>query len=254
VAGQPSPPPAAAGDEPAAAAHAAPPLSAAQAAERCAVPSDLLDAGAAFPHVAGALRTRRAIDVLAIGSATMLGPRGGTEGSFPYRMTALLRTAFPGVTVRLTVQSGRGLTAVNMLASLRTELAAHSYDLVLWQTATVEAVRNLPPDELFETLSDGAGRVRAANADLVLIDPQYSRFLRNNANLDPYLQVMQQAASLPDVVLFRRFDLMKYWVDNGQIDLERAGRGQRQNVADTLHDCLGLALAQMVTRGAAPRP
>jgi hypothetical protein len=196
------------------------------APDLCAAPPDIAGPETHFPHVAEAVRAGKSLDVLAIGSATMAGPRSGTDGSFPYRMAALLRIAFPGVPLHLTLHVARGVTAADMLGSLRTELATHSYQLVLWQTGTVEA-----------------------NGDLVLIDPQYSRFLRANANLDPYLEVMQQAAGLPDVALFHRYDLMKYWVDAGQIDLERAARGQRQVVADALHNCLGQALAQILVRG-----
>jgi hypothetical protein len=216
----------------------------------CAAPADLGATDVKLPHVTAALKAGKTLDILAVGSATMLGPHGATEGSFPYRMSELLREAVPGATVKLNVHSGRGLTATDMLATIRTELSRHAYQLVLWQTATVEAVRSLPPEDFFATLSDGAQRVQAAGADLILIDPQFSRFLFANANLDPYQETMAQATGLPGVVLFHRFDLMRHWVNTGQIDLERATRPDREKTADLLHDCLGRALARLILDGA----
>jgi hypothetical protein len=216
----------------------------------CAAPADITASDTKLPHVAAAFKATKRLDILAVGSATMLGPRGATEGSFPYRMADYLRAAVPGATINLSVHSGRGLTAADMLATIGTELDHHPAQLVLWQTATVEAVRNLPPEDFFQTLSEGAKRVQDANADLILIDPQFSRFLHANANLDPYEQTLQQATGLPDVLLFRRFDLMRHWVGAGQIDLERAGRNDRQKMADLLHDCLGRALALTILQAA----
>jgi hypothetical protein len=235
-----------------------PPAATAPAADvpaACAAPADITANDTSLPHVAAALAPGKALSILAVGSATMIGPGGGAEGSFPYRMAQFLRAAVPGATIRIDVHSGRGLTAADMLATITSQLKTHSFQLVLWQTATVEAVRNLPPEEFFQTLSEGIDHAHAANADLIMIDPQFSRFLNANANLDPYEQTMEQVTGQPDVLLFRRFDLMRHWVDAGQIDLERVSRGDRQKTAELLHECLGRALAQMIlqaTRVGAP--
>jgi acyl-CoA thioesterase-1 len=216
----------------------------------CQAPEDLLSTTASFANIAADLAPGRDLDILAIDSATMLAPNQSTEASFPYRMAAYLRDREPGGNVNLTVRSGRGMTAVNMLAQIRTELAAHRYQLVIWQTGTVEAVRNLPPADFLDTLTEGVDAVRRQHGEVVLIDPQYSRFLRANANLDPYLAVMREAGTLPNAALFRRYDITKFWVDAGQIDLEKAERAQRQNVADQLHECIGRSLASLLVQAA----
>ena len=211
------------------------------------------DVGAAPPlvHVRAALKAGGRLDVLAVGSGTVLGPEAThPEASFPYRMAQAIRAAAPQTTVVLTLRGGRGLTAEEMLSLLDSALAEHAYQLVLWQTGTVEAVHGLPVEALSRALGSGAERVRTAGADLVLIDPQFSRFLRANANLRPYEAALTQAAGLPGVTLFHRFDLMHAWVDQGGVDLERAERDQREKTADELHLCLGRALARMVLQGA----
>ena len=250
--------------------------------DACASHEDLAGAFASLPRVAAVIKQGGPLRVLAVGSATMFGPEAsldpgtltsqslnnGANGSqpitpmpkaimqeaseraFPRQMARALQAAVPGLQVSVTVRGGRGMSAGDMLAVLKQELATSGpYQLVLWQTGTVEAVRNSPPGEFASTLSDGAEAVEEAHANLMLIDPQYSRFLQTNSNLDPYTQALQQVANMPGVGLFRRFDLMRAWAADGQIDLERTPRNERKRAVDTLHACLGQHLARLVLAG-----
>jgi acyl-CoA thioesterase-1 len=114
----------------------------------------------------------------------------------------------------------------------------------------VEAVQGLRPDVLGGVLQDGADAADEAHADLVLIDPQFSRFLRANADLNPYETVLVQMTNTQAVTLFHRFDLTQAWVNTGQVDLERVSRDQRDKTIGLLNECLGRALAQYVLAGA----
>jgi hypothetical protein len=161
-----------------------------------------------------------------------------------------LREAFPGLTVSVLVKGGRGMSASEMLEIIRTELAAHHYDLVIWQTGTVEAVRNMAASQFYQTLADGEAAISATGANLILVDPQFSRFLRANSDLEPYSRAMEQIAAQPGTMLFHRFGLMQHWANESQIDLERTPKGQRIKAVEALHACLGASLAHMVTAGA----
>jgi hypothetical protein len=225
---------------------------AASTAPACAAPIELAAPAAragSLPRVAAALPTGT-LDVLAVGSGTMLGPRGRVEGSFADQMAQDLRSALPGVAVRLVVQGERGMTAAAMVAVLNRELDRQHYDLILWQTGTVEAVRKLPPDAFARTLDAGAALARQRGADLVLVDPQFSRMLQSKADLAPYRGVMQDATRRNGIVLFNRFGLIRHWVDAGALDLEKAPRRDRSETAAELNTCLGQALATVVLRAA----
>src|SRR5664279_4469995 len=150
-------------------------------------------------------------------------------------MLEALRTARPAAKFHLTVKGGRNMTAEMMLATLTQELTANHFDLVLWQTGTVEAVRGLRPDTLRGVLEDGVDAAQKAGADVVLVDPQFSRFLRANTDMGPYETVLQQIAGLPGVSLFNRFDLTQDWVNSGQVDLERVSREQRDKTVALLN-------------------
>jgi acyl-CoA thioesterase-1 len=243
----------------------------------CMADIDLAGTVSALPRAAAALKSGT-LRVLAVGSATMFGPDASlqagtvtsqalarspgiasvppaqtldtaTQAAFPFKMAAALKELVPGLQMDVVLRGGRGLSAADMLALLRTELKNGPYQLVLWQTGTVEAVRNSPPGEFAQVLSEGAEAVEGAGADLVLIDPQYSRFLQTNSNLDPYDQALQQTAALPGVMLFHRFELMRAWASDGVIDLERTPRPDRRKTVELLHACLGTHLARLVLAG-----
>lgn len=241
---------------------AAPVAAPVAAPDQCAaddgVAGDVVD----LPNASARLAPGGTLEVLSVGSVTVPGggaasgservgglrgvPHPAAEQSFPNQTGKALREAVAGAEVRLTARGGKGLTAAEMLDILRDELASRPYQLVIWQTGTVEAVRNLPPGEFAATLSEGAALAQDAQADLVLVDPQFSRFLQTNTNLDPYAQAFQQVAAMPGVALFRRYDLMRAWVNEGRIDLERAPRADRQRTIEALHRCLGLHLARLI--------
>jgi len=216
---------------------------------------------APLPHLAAALKPGGTLNILAIGSATVFGPESSStadaapkagakpqvqvsQTGFPWQAAHALEAAVHGLRVNVTVVGRRGMTASEMLDRLEEELPKKPYRLVLWQTGTVDAVQDEPPGDFYQTLADGADAVAAASADLVLIDPQYSRFLEANANLAPYAAALQAAGGLPGATLFHRTALMRDWAENGDIDLERTAMADRPAAAVRLHACLGRALAQ----------
>lgn len=224
------------------------------AAVACAAPEEFVTSDEPLAQLSAAIAAGGPVSILALGSATTVGavkadgaPTATTSGtSFPWHMVAALHAALPNATFRLTVRGGRGMTAEDMLPLLDAALKQQHYSLLLWQTGTVEAVRGLRPDGMLEVLHAGVERMREAGGDVVLVDPQFSRFLRANTDLDPYTSVLQQVATMPGAVLFRRFDLMRVWANDGRIDLERTAKADRDKVLDTLNTCLGEALARFV--------
>lgn len=246
---------------------------------KCSTPDDAAGVPTPLPHVAETLRPGATLNILAIGSANLFRPeaslaptsllgqslQGATKTTlpsaqvitdapsgtaFPQQMAAALEKAVPGVTVKVTVRGGRGLSATDQLQLLSQMLEHEKFQLILWQTGTVEAVRNLPPSEFAQTLSDGVEKTIQAGADVVLVDPQFSRFLQTNSNIDPYEQAFQFVGSMPNVLLFHRFDLMRSWVNDGQIDLERTPKSNRLTAVEQLHACLGMQLARLILGGA----
>ena len=224
----------------------------------CNAPDEFVTTDVPLAEFGAAIASGGPVNILAVGSATTVGalsskdqsPTAIEGGTFPVQMVRSLNASFPAVHFSLTVRGGRGMTADMMLKLLDETLKQQRYPLVLWQTGTVEAVRGLRPDGLLDVLHQGADAVRNAGGDLVLIDPQFSRFLRANTDVDAYEDVMRQAATNPGVVLFQRFNLMRLWADDGSIDLERTAKEDRDKTLDRLNFCLGQVLAKFVLSGA----
>jgi hypothetical protein len=226
----------------------------------CETPADFVTPTAPLPAVAKALAENRPVEILALGSGSTVGEVGPHTGpafvaktpgkSFPYRMVDMLRALRPEAQFNLTIAGGRNMTADAMVPLLQQQLSEHRFDLLLWQTGTVEAVRGLRPDTLREMLELGIADAADKHVDIVLVDSQFSRFMRANIDLDPYEWVISKTADNAGIGLFHRLDLTQSWVDSGQVDLERVSRDQREKTVALLNTCLGHALAQYVLNGA----
>ena len=244
----------------------------------CEAPDDVAGVITPLPRVGVMLKPGATLNVLAIGSASMFGPEASlapgsitsqamagatsttvppvqvlttpSDTAFPQQMARELERAVPGLKVQIAARGGRGLSAAEQLQVLGDSLTSDKFQLVIWQTGTVEAVRNAPPSEFAQILADGVGRADRAGADMVLIDPQYSRFLQTNSNIEPYEQAFQQLGSVPGVLLFHRFELMRTWVNEGQIDLERTPKPERKHAVELLHACLGAHLSRIILSAA----
>ena len=196
-------------------------------------------------QLAAAIKSGEPVDVLALGSAgTWTESKDGYIGD----MLQTLQAALPTVNFRVTVFAHHGMTAEEMLSHLKEALADRHYPLVLWQTGTVEAVQGIPPDDFASVLQDGATMVTGQGGDLVLIDPQFSRFLRANSDLDPYVQAIEAAAAMPGVILFHRYALMHSWIHEG-LDLERTPPQAQKAAVMRLHACLGMTLGRFLLNG-----
>ena len=227
----------------------------------CGAPSELLEAGAALPATARAASAGR-LRILVVGSASVLGPgTSGPAAAWPARLEALIRARQPELKVELVTRGARGLTAEDTGAIIAAELAQAPPNLVLWQAGTTEAVRGLDVDEMVGALNTGLTRIITAGADAVLMDQQFSRFLRANANVDAYRDALRLVAAAHGVPVLRRWELMRHWADTDTIDLERATRSDRTAVTDKLNDCLAQAMQALLQDGVAeargrpgPRP
>jgi hypothetical protein len=223
------------------------------------------DSSETLPLLKAALKPGGQLDVLVVGSALAAGkesPAGtgvapgkdAAAAGYVGDMAHWLERSLPGLHVTLTFDGRRFMSASEMLGVISADLDHHHYGLVLWQTGTADAVRDEPMGDFFQALSDGTVAAASAGTAIVLVDPQYSRFLEANADLAPYLSSMQAIASTSGALLFDRYALMREWAEAGQIDLETAAPAERPAVAARLHACLGQALARTLLAAVAAPP
>ena len=214
----------------------------ARAATYCPVSADLLDP-VTLPNSAKAV-SRGHLAALVVGSASVTGPGGsGPAASYPRQLESMLRAGLPGVRVEVSVRGSRGSTAEVQAALITEALSQSRYQLVIWQVGTVEAVRGLDVADMVEVLQDGAALLRRSGTDLLLMDQQFSRFMRSNADVEPYREALRRVAAATGAGLFRRWDIMQAWAESDMVDAERAPRSQQVAEVDRLNECLAAALA-----------
>jgi lysophospholipase L1-like esterase len=221
----------------------------AQDPEACDVPSYFVATDAVLKHVETQVKETKRLDIAVLGTGS--SALAGTEGAgkaYPARLQAALERRLPSVTVNVVSQAKMRQTTADMAKTLDKLLIDAKPTLVLWQTGTVDAMRGIEPEEFRSTLEDGVETLQAGNADVVLINMQYSPRTESMIHLNAYADNMRVVARDREVPLFDRLGLMRYWSDNGTFDFYAAAKDNA--VATKVHDCLGRALAALVIEAA----
>ena len=230
---------------------AAAPARAEDAPQSCDVPAYLLTSESALPKVAEAVKSRRPLDILVIGSrSSTINTPDGT--AYPGRLQTVLREKLPSITVNVSVELQVKKTAEEVAASFVKLLEVKKPTLVVWQTGTVDAMRSIDPDDFRGAVDEGVVALQNAGADVILMNLQYSPRTETMISVPPYLDNMRVVAQQHDVPLFDRFAIMHHWNDSGDFDLFSASHGI--DLAKRVHDCLGRALSQFVIETARLSP
>lgn len=189
--------------------------------------------------------------VVGAGSSILPGPNGA-KNAYPARLQLALAAKLPGVkvTVETDVKSRR--SADDMVKTLPAMLAKAKPSLMIWQTATVDAMQAVDLDQFSRTLDVGINTARSAKADVIFVNPQYSPRTESMIALASYVENMRWVALQQEVPVFDRFNLMKTWADLGTFDLYSATK--KLDMAERVHDCIGRLLAGLVIEAARPTP
>ncbi len=210
----------------------------------CFVAGHQSDIDFPLPLVARAIAGKQlSILVVGAGSSSLPGP-DGVKNAYPARLQQALADKLPGVTVKVTTDVKRRRTAADMVRTLAPALAAAKPALMIWQTATVDAMLAVDPDEFSQSLDKGINLARSAGADVVFINPQYSPRTESMIALGTYGESLRWVALQQEVPVFDRFNQMKTWNDLGTFDLYSATK--KLDMAERVHDCIGRLLAELV--------
>ena len=221
------------------------------APQSCDVPAYLLTSESALPKVAEAVKSRRPLDILVIGSrSSTINTPDGT--AYPGRLQVALQEKLPSITVNVSVELQVKKTAEEVTAGFVKLLEVKKPTLVVWQTGTVDAMRSIDPDDFRSAVDEGVVALQKAGADVVLLNLQYSPRTETMISAPPYLDNMRVLAQQHDVPLFDRFAIMRHWQESGDFDLFSASHGV--DLARRVHDCLGRALSQFVVETARLSP
>src|SRR3990172_2392300 len=216
----------------------------------CRVAEHLVESVFPLPHVAVGIAAKR-LDVLVLGAgSSLLAGATGTRVAYPARLQRALAERLPGVEVNVATDVKPKRTAAEMVKALPAALAAVKPNLVVWQTGTADALQAVDPDQFSQALDRGINISRAASADVVFINPQYSPRTESMIALGTSTENLRWVAVQQEVPLFDRFSVMKLWADLGTFDFYSATK--KLDMAERVHDCIGRLLADLVIEASKP--
>jgi hypothetical protein len=214
------------------------------APESCAIPDTVLTVDAVLPNVRAALDDGGALTVLVVRTAKPQASRAPM--TYPARLEAELKRRMPGREVRVAVRNLPDESAAEMALELKASLAQERPALVIWQVGTVDAMRNLDVESFGEALSEGIGLAHDMGSDIIVMDMQYSLQTTQLINFQPYVDYIDWVTQNHDVFHFPRYDIMRHWVEDGQVDFNTETPEAKQRSFTFVHNCLGKLLADSI--------
>lgn len=221
----------------------------AEDAKTCEVPSDMLATEMVLQKAADEVKSAKQLDVVVVGSgsSTLAGADGATA-AYPARLEFYLAQKLPGVAVHVTTNLHLRQSAEEVAQDMPKLVKDGKPALVIWQTGTVDAMRAVDQDDFRNAMGEGVSALKAAGADVVLMNPQYNPRMESVISVTAYLDNIRVVAQEQGAPLFDRFGIMRHWSDSGDFDLSVTTRSL--TMARSVHDCIGRALADFVVDAA----
>ena len=223
------------------------------ASPQCSAPSEFARLERPLPHTARLLAAGLPIRIVAIGSSSTAGAGASSpDASYPSRLAAELANRFPGHQITVLNRGVNGEDAGDMLARFETTVIAERPDLVLWQVGTNTVLRDNPVAPTSSLIEKGIVQLKAAGADVILIDPQFAPRVIAKSALSRMIDLLHSKAKQYNVNLFQRFAVMRHWRERQGISFETFVSPDQLHMNDWSYACiakvLSIAIAEAATR------
>lgn len=206
----------------------------------CRVPGSKLYTLAKLGAVKAALKEKRPVRVLAIGSSSA---GLGSSASYPVKLETALERSLPNVDVEIESRGLQGEIASGAAERLRGMVAEVDPDLVVWQVGTHDALARVDVEAFGAALDETVQWIKSHDMDVVLVDPVYTASLADDEYYTSVVRKVQEIAARERVPLVQRYEAMRYLAGHGAKG-EAHMFGQQFRVND-----LGLrCMAEHVTR------
>lgn len=218
---------------------------AAHGAMACSAPQELTRFRVKLTNTARAVRSRNPLDIVAIGSSSTAGVGASDPAhTYPSVLAEELHHRWPQIAVKVINKGVGGELSSQMLARFERDVLPYHPQLVIWQTGSNQLLRNSANiDGFTETLRDGISRLKTAQADIVLMDPQFApRILARPMHLSVVDAIAAMGNDM-NVAVFQRFAVMRHWVSSGQYRIEEIVSSDGLHMNDLSYHCLARLLA-----------
>lgn len=221
------------------------------AAPDCAAPSHFNWLGHPLEQTARRLTQGQGLTIVAIGSSSTAGA-GATSpaASYPSRLVAALRERYPGQPIHMINRGVNGEEAADMVARFDADVIAERPDLVLWQVGTNSLLRDRVIDEEASLIRSGIRRLRAAGAEVVIVNPQFAPKVIEKFDILRMIDLIGATAKAEGAGLFQRFALMRSWFENERMPFEGFLSPDGLHMNDWSYACVARVLAGAIAESA----
>ncbi len=213
----------------------------------CTAPPEMTHFTVGLPNTARAIRSGKAVVIVAIGSSSTNGV-GASDPThtYPAVLTEELRRRWPQLAVTVINKGVSGELASQMLVRFERDVLPYHPQLVIWQTGSNQALRSGDIEGYLGTIREGISRLKAAQVDVVLMDPQFApRVLARPMHL-LIVDSIGAVANEMKVTVFRRFAVMRHWISSGQYKIENIISSDGLHMNDVSYSCIARLLADSV--------
>ena len=220
---------------------------------QCSAPKELSRLDRPLAHTARLLAAHLPVRIVALGSSSTAGAGASSpDASYPSRLAAELREQFPDHEITVLNRGVNGEEVPDMLARLDKTVLAEQPDLVIWQLGTNSVLRDKPSDASASMIDRGVAQIKAAGADVILVDPQFAPKVLSKSRLSRMLDLLSLKAKQLNVNLFQRFAVMRDWREHQGIPFKTFVSTDELHMNDWSYNCiakvLSVAIAEAATR------
>ena len=158
-----------------------------------------------LPHLRTALVHGEEAVIVALGSSSTLGVMASDAAhSYPAVLQRALSAELADGHIAVINRGIGGQDAREELARLDTDVLALRPQVVIWQVGANGALRHSDPGEFRQRVTEGVRKIRAAGADVILMDNQQSPRLLERKDEPVFDRILAQVASETGASLFSR--------------------------------------------------
>jgi acyl-CoA thioesterase-1 len=180
----------------------------------CSAPAEFSRLDRPLVRTMRQLASDEPLTIVAIGSSSTAGAGASSPAaSYPARLAVELKQRFPNHAIAVLNRGVNGEETDQMMDRFSADVMAAHPQLVLWQVGTNSVLRDRSLEIHEAQLHQGIEELKAAGADVVLIDPQFAPAVNAKAETADMIQQIALAAKQENVDLFRRFAVMRNWYD-----------------------------------------
>jgi len=197
-----------------------------------------------LPRFLARLDQRRSLKIVAIGSSSTAGAGASSPAnSYPDQLEADLARRFPGHAIDVINAGANGQEVPDMLARLDRDVLVHKPDLVIWQFGSNGLLRGRSLADMEAAARIGIDRIKAAGAEVVLMDLQHAPRIDSSPARDDILAMMERLGRTTGTAIFHRYRLMKSWAASLGSGYSRMVHPDQLHMTDASYRCMAVALA-----------